>query len=1518
MNRRFLIISSLISSAVVGLMLFTSAGKLVDTKSINTNGKWVHYAQRNATSEMDGVREYWIQCGGDYTLTNPQVSCEEASHYDTTGFATDDPRWIKYIKNDKAVFYDLNNSEINCCELGVSGYTTTDSHSDIPGQKVQATFKKDDSSCWYYGDFLTVTEVINDGNTLMNRIWMKNYTETFHGYYVLGQDMEGFTNDSTASIAQCNIPFAGTLDGRGHTVDNVVSSYQAGIFGTSVFYDSSYGFGYLKNITFTNFSSAAYGLIGYNCKHLHLENVSIYAKNNVYYLLGGSYIGAMEMKNCYFDISAPGTMRIFGGKSSPSTVQPTCQNVKINNDLSKKHSFFGDTTEKYDETGVIWTHPAIVTKENETLFYRLKNNTLCYSEISSDLEGYSFYDDYFGEKQINFSGKTAGSEQIVYALKENNPTYAIKCLVVTDAFESKAQFDSWSSSRTSDGDQGYYVLCCDFVYSNSNIMTGPHAFKGTFDGRGHTITYTLKWDSNYGLFGQITSGGTIKNLNVDGINKGYALGWTLWSGNIENCTFTAADTIERSNVALGFNSIKGTSTLTNVVFDNKEHTDTVIALDRGGAGESIDITFDNVKVKCLKASNMFNNVYDGKPVNPTEIKYEYYDGNMVDYSKGVSFTSTYKIKYVVGDTYISKAANILKQNINRYDDLGFDIALEGIYSTTSIASTTKSIIIGSTKSFTDAGFTMADYPDLNEAGYVIRTKDNAVYIMSVGYRGYQLAVNKFAQFLLGFDCLGLNAYVYSRDGSVIPYIRYGGDADVIDRKYDPYFNDYHADDAYSMNCNINANYLANFTSTVYTDTKGTTSKNTEGFHTAMLILPAPTYYSTHRTWYGIYNGTGVYADGYEKTVQTGALCYTARGNTSDYNLMVQTFGDSVIANCDTKNNYKINVGNSDGDGYCKCSECAKHNPSYNFVRFLNDVDEYIQGQGKSIRMSFLCYKAFLETPDDVNLKCNDNVVPFVAPIRANYYEPLNASVNSSYSTKIEQWAAISSECNAWIYDTNFSNLLYPFNSYKVTAQNIKYLASLGYSMVWPQGLYSTGNPGAMTGFTALKYYVESKFMEDADSDYDALVDNFFTYYYGKGGNKMRTMFDEITGFINTRYSETEKAIGGINDNAGDMNDNTQTGIPEHEYLYNWKYLDVVNWRTYCHQALALESDTEIKKRIRAERIFPNWSLSTLFASSMGDGDFSKTVHDELIKDCNELGVIKWKEGASIYNGGDNDINNYFANNNMYIQGETLIYNLYSQTLDYSNISSALDGYSFYANGNKTAIDWSKYTTGTEFVSFAMKDNSPTYMVRVICAYVVANADTFNNTLNLAVRGGSLGNYFVITNDIATLNVPDKTQSLTYKFSAQVDGLNHTIGTVNANTSGLLGTRVFNNGSNYGTLKNLNIGNVVGKDTQYLFGWHTANLKLNNVNVSTLSKEGPLLAGEYGAGNEFRNCTFDLGSAANATLYSYALTSSNYISYSNVTIKYRLDSQKLYNKKTTSISGAYVENRDEAGIRWLFI
>ena len=222
MRKILILAGTLMVSGFSAITIIQSAGG-VATLAVDPNAStvWMHYKQREATEAADGIREYWSGCGlNSYSFTKPATGqIKEAASYNTDGFSADDPRWIKWVSDDCLAFYDTSDSSIDCSEVkGMSGtYATSEAQSADVGSSSRHIYVKDSSSPAYCVNTLSVSKII-DSNDDLNVISSNVTSGTDTGYYVITADLDS-PSANVSSLSSASY-FSGTLDGRGHTINN--------------------------------------------------------------------------------------------------------------------------------------------------------------------------------------------------------------------------------------------------------------------------------------------------------------------------------------------------------------------------------------------------------------------------------------------------------------------------------------------------------------------------------------------------------------------------------------------------------------------------------------------------------------------------------------------------------------------------------------------------------------------------------------------------------------------------------------------------------------------------------------------------------------------------------------------------------------------------------------------------------------------------------------------------------------------------------------------------------------------------------------------------------------------------------------------------------------------------------------------------------------------------------------------------------------------------------------------------
>lgn len=1233
-------------SIVVAVSLVAGASSIEPSGffAAKNEGEWYHYKERAATPTLDGVREYWVKCGGGYQFTAPSTSAiTDATGYDTTGFAEDDPRWIKYLDDSKVMFYNLGaigGAALDSSELpALNGYRTNSTISSTFGDTGRYIFYKDDSHCWYSASTLTVSQVLTAEN-MADELWCS--TQNKNGLYVLGADITTeVASLNTSDAVQTTYSFCGTLDGRGHSISKLTISHpNYGLFGTQNFGPKSIGgksySPVIKNLTIDclNRGSSNYQLrmFGYTCYNTTLDHVNITlcdlstwdAAATNFNIISSRLDGNNNFTNCVFDCKDY-TMGLGAILSNSSEQTGTKKNVftgttiKCLDSLNLYKTVKDTSVTPLRDPSINWVSTSVQKLNGETLIYNLADGEVDTSNITSKLEGYSFYGSK--KKAAIVWPSTAGSEIDVYALKDGETPYIIKGLVVTDTITTNAELNTFVQD-TAKADDSYYVLANDLTSFYTNGTASSNTFKGTFDGLNHTINGFSSW--GFGLFGRLDGGAVVKNLNITNICNGYMFAALMKTCTIENVNLSVDKSLsgmgKNKNPLLGY-QIEGYTTFKDCIFDLGMYNNITSLLTYANQmGVTDNNTYDNFTIKGVNSIPVFGSYI------PKSSGLTYVDNYLVDFSSGVSFTSGYSVKYVGGSDQWDEpkaAFRQLKQHVLECN--GMTLGSTQI-STDVIASSTKAIIIGSLPSYTAAGLNENDLNFRYEDDYVIKTKDMAVYIMAGGFMGYEKATNRFLQEVLGFEVYGYKSWSYSKDGTILPkmdIVSYNDNLDYFQNTGTHTVTD-------SSNCAWEIEHdMSYYIQSPFNNLSG------QMYHNSMYVIHPDTYFSSHPKWYAKYESSfdGQKPTEYATSTFFGQLCFTARGDSSEYSALVNTIADAMLTQIRTDNatkrsgkSLRYTFGIMDNDGHCECSACKAKYATYGsnaaiVLDLLNDVDDIVQPTlvNESIdpvEILFFCYKNYCDAPNLGTITANKHVHPFIAPIRIVDTKPITNSVNAATEEIFEKWGTCADGIYAWLYETNFDNYLYPVNTYFSMPENINFLKKQGVQYLFMQN-NGSDDIHKRTGFDCVKGYLNYCATNDDNSSNETKLNKFFEHYFGDADGYMRTMFESITNHL--AQLEIDYPSIATGKHGAKL---AQTICWSQSYLNELKgYCDSAYAEAETKYASDLTMKTKIQRNIKVESLFPRWALINLYSMTSLRSDF-KT-------DATDIGMTVWKESNGL-------------------------------------------------------------------------------------------------------------------------------------------------------------------------------------------------------------------------------------------------------------------------------------------------
>ena len=379
------------------------------------------------------------------------------------------------------------------------------------------------------------------------------------------------------------------------------------------------------------------------------------------------------------------------------------------------------------------------------------------------------------------------------------------------------------------------------------------------------------------------------------------------------------------------------------------------------------------------------------------------------------------------------------------------------------------------------------------------------------------------------------------------------------------------------------------------------------FHNAFTILPKEVYQYQHSRWYSS-NGN--------------QICYSARGNTSEYNSLknelANKFYEYLMAS-PSRNVVAFNMMDTDEGDICKCSKCTSNKNTYgawsaNIVLLLNQVAPMVQSKltaagdprATTFKISFMAYHDYCDAPDNVSsMVLNTHVVPMICDSNLDLLKGINDSANSSYKANILDWANLASELFLYGYDIQYldGGYMIPYMSYKHYADLYTFAKANKISFVYLENQVTNT---FSTGFNSLKAYLQAKLACDSTLDVDDLKDEFFAGMYGSKAVAVKGVFDSMEGFMEGLANNG--VVGGRTTQKTGFFNSTS----------NWNSSILLGWYnglSNIESDLTLNSETQAAKNVRVEKIFPMYVLLRLYRDSVNE-DFI----NEFTNLCEEFGI----------------------------------------------------------------------------------------------------------------------------------------------------------------------------------------------------------------------------------------------------------------------------------------------------------
>lgn len=509
--------------------------------------------------------------------------------------------------------YDLG-KDIDALSIPEALKSDTQSHGR---QKIEVTVKCADNSEHVVAVPVTlITKAIASADDF-KALQITADNKAVYGYYVMTSDINLVGANGTYYDWEATTGFFGTLDGAGHTISAAANGNGNGIL--SIVRSAT-----IKNVTIKdNWRS------GINCALLAKGTFNSLLKNVTFTWAAGNAhteVGSGWGWICYAEFSnntlknvtvndSQGYGSLFGNKFNGNVFD----NVVINGTYTEMGRTGEGVSVGYDDVTKADAVEKVVLEGRQDFILeggtvsaldlgRYADATVVSVRTSTgfELNGLS---SSLATEAFKAAKQSHGEQNfIVVAVTEEGKTVEITVpvTVITKAISTMAELqDAVKHTTGKDDIYGYYTLANDVAWTEEGFTaveasggwSGDKAFRGTLDGRGHTIT-TNSSQKSYGLFGTI-NGATIKNVTITDVRYSGGENTPILARNAYNMT------LENVQIAIvgGNNASAGTAdntplvgntmqkcVLKNVTFTSSVSLVNVFANQSGNTFENVTIT----------------------------------------------------------------------------------------------------------------------------------------------------------------------------------------------------------------------------------------------------------------------------------------------------------------------------------------------------------------------------------------------------------------------------------------------------------------------------------------------------------------------------------------------------------------------------------------------------------------------------------------------------------------------------------------------------------------------------------------------------------------------------------------------------------------------------------------------------------------------------------------------------------------------------------------------------------------
>ncbi len=267
-------------------------------------------------------------------------------------------------------------------------------------------------------------------------------------------------------------------------------------------------------------------------------------------------------------------------------------------------------------------------------------------------------------------------------------------------------------------------------------------------------------------------------------------------------------------------------------------------------------------------------------------------------------------------------------------------------------------------------------------------------------------------------------------------------------------------------------------------------------HTFDYYINADKHMQDHPEWFSLRNGKRVGGQ------RHGQLCLTnpeVRDRILEQMLVYIQKGIEEAKKNGVEPPHIYDLSHNDNQSYCECDRCREATEKYGLsgvnLNFVNSIAVEIAQKHPDVLICTWAYQYTQDVPKG-GVRAADNVIVRLCDTDSNQISSIAEPDNRAYYDRVIAWSKVTKHLFVWDYAITFSKGLtgLPFPSEFHYGDLFRHYRDNHVS-----GIFWEHEHPYLADLWELKFFLETKLMENPDLDCNQLIERFMREYYGPAG-----------------------------------------------------------------------------------------------------------------------------------------------------------------------------------------------------------------------------------------------------------------------------------------------------------------------------------------------------------------------------------------------------------------------------------